>query len=210
MLWGDANGCELELRAGRGNSRRLLGRFPYDETATLSDGGATGRPKKEEFAPRALAYRVEQPDEDIHILVGHDYDRPLASRGADSLDVKDSDDALTFAANILPEVAEAPYGRDFLGAFAAGLIRRVSPGFRIPPPATVPNAEKVEEEDPKKGRALIRTIFQALLYEMSMVTVAAYRQAMAEQRNWNVTGGGVIVPEPRTAGLHRTLNRWRA
>ena len=76
MLWGDANGCELELRAGRGNSRRLLGRFPYDETATLSDGGKDGRPKKEKFAPRAFAYRVEQPDEDIHILVGHDYDRP--------------------------------------------------------------------------------------------------------------------------------------
>ena len=124
--------------------------------------------------------------------------------------MKDGDDALTFDANIVPEVADAPYGRDFLGAFAAGLIRGVSPGFRVPPPATVPNAEKVEEEDPKKGRALIRTIFQALLYEMSMVTVAAYRQAKAEERNWTITPGGLALPDPADSGLQRSLNRWRA
>ena len=212
MLWASPDGGELELRAGRGSARRLRGRFPYDKTAVLSDGGKDGRPKKETFAARAFSYRVDDPEADIHILVGHDYDRPLASRGAGTLDLKDADDALTFEAEIVPEVADAPYGRDFLGAFAAGLIRGVSPGFRIPPPVTVPNAEKVVEEDPKKGRALIRTIFQALLYELSLVTVPAYKEAGVEERqiearNW--TPGTLILPERPDTGLRRTLGRWR-
>ncbi|WP_018303275.1 HK97 family phage prohead protease [Wenxinia marina] len=156
------------------------------------------------IAPRAFAYRIDRPDEDIHVLVGHSYDRPLASRGAGTLDIRDSAEAVTFDAEIVPEVVDTPYGADFLGAFAAGLIRGVSPGFRIPPPVTVPDAEKVEEEDPSEGRALIRTIFAALLYELSFVTVAAYREAQAEERSWELTPKGVAVPR-RYSGAAR----WR-
>ncbi|MGO4843074.1 HK97 family phage prohead protease, partial [Rhizobiaceae sp. 2RAB30] len=91
--------------------------------------------------------------------------------------------------------------------FAAGLIVGLSPGFRIPPPAAVPteDAEKVEEEDPSEGRALIRTIFQALLFELSVVTAAAYLEAQVEARNWTPTASGLLVPEPAEAGLRRTL-----
>jgi hypothetical protein len=73
----------------------------------------------------------------------------------------------------------------------------------------VPDAERVDEEDPREGRALIRTIFQALLYELSLVTVAAYREAYAEERSWALTSGGVVLPDDPAAGLRRTLNRWR-
>ena len=48
---------------------------------------------------------------------------------------------------------------------------------------------------------MIRTIFAALLYEFSMVTVPAYKETKIEERS------GLILPE--AAGLHRTLNRWR-
>jgi hypothetical protein len=209
MLWGGAFGGDLELRAGRGKARRLKGRFPYGKRAVLSDGGKRGRPKKEVIAPRAFAYRVEKPEEDIHLLVGHDYDRPLASRVSGTMDVRDSDEALTFDAELTPEIMEAPYAQDFLAAFTAGLIRGLSPGFRIPPPRTVPNAEDVAEEDPAEGDALIRTIFAALLYELSLVTVAAYKETEVEERQWSVTGAGAIVPDAADSGLRRTLNRWR-
>ena len=96
------------------------------------------------------------------------------------------------------------------GDFAAGLILGLSPGFRIPPPRTVPDAEKVEEEDPREGDALIRTIFQALLYELSFVTVPAYKETEVEARSWSLTNGGVILPDAPDTGLHRILNRWRA
>ena len=212
MFWGGATDCELELRAGRGKSRRLKGRFPYKKRAVLSDGGKKGRPQKEEFAPKSFAYRVDDPKADMHLLLGHDYDRPLASRGAGTLDLFDTDEALTFDAEITPEMAETTWAQDFFRAFASGLIGGISPGFRIPPPSAVPadQAEKVAEEDPKLGNALIRTIFAALLYEISLVTVPAYKETEVEERNWQLTAGGVILPDALDAGLRRTLNRWRA
>jgi len=200
---------ELELRAARGKARRLVGKFPYQKRGVLSDGGKSGRPKKEVIEPRAFAYRIDRPDENIHLLVGHSYDRPLASREAGTLDIRDSDEAVSFDAEIVPEIVESPYGADFFAAFTAGLIRGISPGFRIPPPRTVPDAETVEEEDPAEGQALIRHIWAALLYELSLVTVAAYQEAAAEERSWTLTKAGLAVPEPRDAGLRRTLARWR-
>ena len=209
MFWGDATGSELELRAGRGKSRRLKGRFPYKKRAVLSDGGKKGRPQKEEFAAKAFAYRVEDKAANIHLLLGHDYDRPLASRLAGTMDLFDTEEAVTFDAEITAEMAETSWARDFFIGFAAGLVGGISPGFRIPPPSTVPDAEKVTEEDPSEGNALIRTIFQALLYEFSLVTVPAYKDTTVEERNWNITPGGVILPDAPDAGLRRTLQRWR-
>jgi len=200
MLTGGAIGT-LELRAARDGSRRLSGSFPYNSRAVLSDGGRTGRPRKEAFAPGAFAYRIDKPDEEIHLLIGHDYDRPLASREAGTFFVSDKPDAVSFQAIITAELQRATYVQDFFAGFAAGLILGISPGFRIPPERVVPKAEETSEEDPAEGIALIRTIFAALLYEFSMVTVPAYKETKVEERS------GVIIPA--TAGLHRTLNRWR-
>ncbi|MGC9420270.1 MAG: HK97 family phage prohead protease [Rhodovulum sp.] len=203
MLEGFASGeLTLEERGARVGVRRLRGRFPYNKAAVLSDGGRTGRPRKEVVAPRAFAYRVERPDEDIHLLIGHSYDRPLASRGAGTLDLEDSDEALTFEATITEEMQGVSYVQDFLAAMRAGLIVGISPGFRIPPRRAVPVAEKVEPEDPALGMALIRTIFQALLYEISLVTRPAYPEAQVEARQWETTAGGVTIPK-------RGAYRWR-
>jgi HK97 family phage prohead protease len=214
MLFGSPFG-ELELRRDARGGRRLKGRFPYGKTATLSDGGKRGRPQKERVASKAFSYRVERPSEDIHLLIGHDYNRPLASRGAGTLDLADSDEALSFEAAIVPAVLDAPYGRDFLGAFESGLMRGISPGFRIPPPRTVPDAEKIEEEDPKEGTALIRTIFAALLYELSLVTVAAYREAFAEELAAEAAAEEAAAAEegrgwdPAASRRRDVLHRWR-
>ena len=208
MLTGFAGGeLFLEERAARSRKRRLRGRFPYNRKAILSDGGKTGRPRKEQFAPRAFAYNVEQPDVDIRLLVGHDFGKPLASRGAGTLTLADSDEALTFDAIIAEEMQEASWVRDFFAGYAAGLILGLSPGFRIPPPAAVPpdEAEKTEEEDPSEGRALIRTIFAALLWELSVVTAAAYSEATVEARQLiKPAAPKLLMPAPASA-----LRRWR-
>lgn len=199
MLWGGHEGG-LELRKRASGALALHGRFPYNRRAVLSDGGRTGRPRKEVIAPRAFSYRVERPEEDIHLLIGHSYDRPLASRGAGTLKLVDSDDALSFAATITDEMQEVSYVRDFLAAMRAGLIIGISPGFRIPPERAVPNAEKVEEEDPAEGMALIRTIFAALLYELSVVTRPAYDETQIEERNWKPLPQAQVCRSSRTRG----------
>jgi hypothetical protein len=88
----------------------------------------------------------------------------------------------------IPAIAETSHGRDALAMIAAGLAVGISPGFRIPPKRAVPDAEEIEEEDddPDNGehRAIIRTIKAALLYELSIVTRAAYSEAQVEARNW--------------------------
>ena len=201
MLIG-ANSGALELREASGGGARLRGRFPYGMRAVLSDGGRTGRPRKEVIAPGAFAYRIDRPDEDIHFLVGHSYDRPLASRSAGSLEVHSDEEAVTFDAEISHEMAEVSFVRDFLGALAAGLIMGVSPGFRIPPKRTVPNAESVAEEDPSEGTAIIRTVHDALLYELSAVTRPAYPEAQIEARHWETSS------HQQTHVKH--LKRWRA
>lgn len=208
MLTGFCDGeLILEERAAQSRKRRLKGRFPYNKKAVLSDGGRTGKPRKEVFAPRAFAYNVEHQEVDIRLLVGHEFSKPLASRSAGTLMLMDAEDALTFEAIITEELQEASWVRDFFAGYAAGLIRGLSPGFRIPPQRVVPEAEKVEEEDPSEGMALIRWIFAALLYELSVVTAAAYDEAEVEARNWTPSAGGVLVPE---TSLRRTMQRWRA
>lgn len=207
MLWGGHDGG-LEVRKRASGALALRGRFPYNRAAVLTDGGRSGRPRKEVIASRAFEYRVNRPDEDIHLLVGHHYGQPLASKSAGTLRLKDGDDALTLEADIAPEMQEVSWVRDALAAMAAGLLVGLSPGFRIPPERAVPDAEKVEEEDPALGMAMIRTIFAALLYEISLVTRPAYPETQIEARNWTPTGGGVLLPE--AAGLRPTLNRWRA
>ena len=211
MLWGAHNGG-LELRRNRDGSVNLRGRFPYGEAATLSDGGRSGRPRKERIAPRAFAHRVEDPDAEIHLLVGHDFDHPLASKLTDTLELRDRDDALTFEALIGAAIADTQHGRDALAMIGAGLAVGLSPGFRIPPERAVPDAEEIEEEpddgsedengQPRRG-ALIRTIKAALLFELSIVTRAAYQNATVEARRWS--------PDNRagTRPVH-PLYRWRA
>ena len=174
----------LELRAAGDGTRRLKGRFPYGKRAVLDAGGKGRRPKKEEFAPKSLAFAVEDPDRDVHLLLGHSFDKPLASKKARTLILLDSDDALSFEAILTPEIQEASWVKDFIAGFLAGLITGISPGFRIAPPEVVENPEEVTEEDPSEGNALIRTIFAAILFELSIVTRPAYHETELDMRSW--------------------------
>lgn len=199
---------DLELRAARNGSRRLRGRFPYKKVAVLSDGGRTGAPQKEVFAPHAFAYRINDPKANIHLLVGHSYDRPLASVAAGTLQLTDTAEAVTFEAEITEELMAAQWVKDFLAMLAAGLIVGLSPGFRLPPERAVKVAEQITKEkvDPASGAygATIRTILAALLFELSVVTVPAYPDTSVEER-------AMPLPmDPSGASLRAVLSRWRA
>lgn len=192
MLWGAHSGS-LELRT-EGGETRLRAIFPYGRPAVLSDGGRTGRPRQEVIAARAFADRLGS-GEDVHFLSGHDFNKPLASRSAGTLTLTETDDALTVEATISADMAGVSYVRDFLSAHAAGLVRGLSPGFRVRP-----GGEKVEE----RGDAILRTIRAADLIEVSAVTRPAYPEAQIEARNWQPVG----EVAQRVVERHHS-NRWR-
>jgi uncharacterized protein len=171
MLWG-AHVGSLELRS-EGGETRLRAIFPYGRETVLAERVGMGRERREMIAARAFADRIER-GEDVHFLSGHDFNKPLASRSAGTLTLTESDDALTVEATISADMGQVSYVRDFLSAHAAGLVRGLSPGFRVRP-----GGEKVEE----RGNAILRTIKAADLIEISAVTKPAYPQAQIEARN---------------------------
>lgn len=206
-MWAAPDGT-FEMRKRASGALALRGRFPYGSLATLDAGGNGRKPRKEQFAKRAFSYVVdgEGRDRDVHMLVGHSFDRPLASRSAGTLRLKDTDDALIFDADIADELRNASHVRDFLAMMAAGLIGGISPGFRVAPSDVVPGAERVEEEDPSLGKALIRTISAAILFEISAVVRPAYGKTSVdvEARNWKLPPEcGVLLSERTRARLRR-------
>ena len=172
---------DLELRR-RGGGRSMSGRFPYRSHATVSD---RGRVRKEMFLERAFAFAVEDEAREIHLLSGHSFDRPLASKRRGTLRLDDADDGLLFEAD-LPEVEVQPtWMRDSVLAMEAGLVGGISPGFRVPPLSAVPNAEELIPEPGNPG-VQIRVIRQAVLYELSLVTRPAYQETIVDLRAENM------------------------
>jgi HK97 family phage prohead protease len=215
MLHAAAEGG-LEVRQNEDGSHTLAGRFPYNTTATISDGGRRGRPKKERFASRAFSERVEDETVEINLLVGHDFDKPLASKQNETLSLSDSDQALSFEARIAPEISEVSHVRDALALLSAGLAVGLSPGFRLPPERAVKDAEDVEREpnNPDEGEngAIIRTVKAALLFELSLVTRPAFDEAQVEARNWQAGPSFVQKPIDMFGGPGMPIHhakRWR-
>ncbi|WP_121634145.1 HK97 family phage prohead protease [Tropicibacter alexandrii] len=176
MLWGAHIGS-LELR-NEGGETRLRATFPYGRETVLAEAIGRGRERREVIAARAFSDRLDS-GQDVHFLSGHDFNKPLASRSAGTLTLTESDDALTVEATISADMAQVSYVRDFLSAHAAGLVRGLSPGFRVRP-----GGETVEE----RGNAILRTIRAADLIEISAVTKPAYPAAQIEARNWQPIG----------------------
>jgi hypothetical protein len=189
MLWGAAQGGALELRQDENGGARLRGRFPYNAPAVLGEG--PGGRRIEVIAPRAFSARIEAGAE-IHLLSGHDYQKPLASTTAGTLTLRDTAAGLDLEARIDPGTT---WARDFLEAHRAGLIRGLSPGFRV-----APDGERIEAQ----GGDMRRTVTRAALFELSAVTRPAYSDAQLEARNWTPSDH---APD---SGLMRALSQWRA
>lgn len=171
----------LEVRS-EGGETRLRGVFPYGRPAPMGAG------RSEVIA--ASAFEVGA---DLYMLAQHDFDRPLASRSAGTLDVRNGDDALEVTATIPADLRGVSWVADLLVAHAAGLVRGLSPGFRV-----APGGERVE----RRGDGLVRTVTRAELVEISVVTRPAYAHAQVEARDWNPA---------RSANLPIChLRRWRA
>lgn len=172
----------IEVRS-EGGATHLRASFPYGRETELAPG------RREVFAPHAFAGSVNDSS-DVLLLLGHDMGKPLASRAAGTLTLRDTDAALELEARI---DGGTSWARDFLSANQSGLIKGLSPGFRV-----APNGERIE----RRGNGVLRTITSAVVAEFSAVTKPAYNAAQIEARSWS-------IDEAPDAGLLRTLNRWR-
>lgn len=173
----------------------IAGRFPYNALAVLADRGTV---RKETILPGAFDFTLKDPDREVNLLMGHSFDKPLASRKAGSLELKDTEAFLEFIATI-PEGAErATHVTDALAMLGAGLVKGVSPGFRVPPKDVVPGAATLKPEPGNPG-VMIRRLSALLLYELSLVTRPAYEASEAELRAWDQahtqsSTGGIWLP----------------
>ena len=131
---------------------------------------------------RAFAFAVVSAVREIHLLVGHDYNKPLARKLNDSLVLTDSDEALEFRATLPPEPDRPTYMRDALAQQRAGLVGGLSPGFQVPPESTVPGAQRFIPEPGNAGVA-IRSISAAVLVEFSLVTRPIYDESTVDLRS---------------------------
>ena len=184
---------ELEIRQ-TGKRRTIRGVFPYGGLAVVSD---RGRVRKERIAKDAFRYAIDDPKRKIDVLVGHDFGKPIANRQTGSLAIESNADAVTFQA-ILPDDADMPtWVDDAVRAVRAGLMLGLSPGFRVPPPDVVPDAE-VEMPEPGNPGVFITEVRAGVLREMSLVTAGAYDEASVTLR---AESNALIVPSPRAATL---------
>jgi len=237
---------ELEIRASAGGRYRLRGRFPYNKTAVLSDGGKTGKPQKEVFKPGAFKYSVDQfnkmlsdlannapaavktaqaliksrpadvqammdeahgilksqgldeaayllsKESDIYILHGHDFSQPLANGATQTLALSDTPTSLNFEAEISDLIAQTSWASDLIKQIMSGLSIGLSPGFRVPPKRASADAETFQQEpnnpDQDQHGAIIRLLWDVILYELSVVTRPAYKAAAVSIEQRSVSG----------------------
>ena len=173
----------LEIRQ---DGRILTGRFPYDKLATINDRLTT---RKETFSAGAFRFSIEEAKARrarIDVLQGHSFDKPIGNTLDGQVtfeEIRNETGGLDAVFHVeLPREGDRPqYMQDMVMALRAGLMRGVSPGFRVAPKSIVRNAEILE---PERGNpsVKIRRINQAILYEMSIVTRAAYPDTSVEQR----------------------------
>ena len=170
---------DLEIRQ---SGRQLSGTFFYDRTATMRD---RGRVRKERISPNAFEYAVNDPDRDITLLLGHDFNSPLATKLAGSLELESTPAALRFAATLPDEAAQTIAQVDAVKQVQQGLVRGLSPGFRVPPKTAVSNAERLEDEVGNPG-VQIRVIEAAVLFELSLVSRPAYQDTEIDVRHEDI------------------------
>lgn len=168
----------VEVRQSGDGSTRLVGRFPYGEPTELAPRGPMGGARMEMFAARAFARRIDQVGAEIHLLAGHDFNRPLASRSSGTLLLAEVDTGLEVEARITPAISKTTHGSDTLALINEGLSIGLSPGFRVADPD---REERIMQRD---DGSILRTILQADLFEISIVTMPAYPRAQVEARCW--------------------------
>ena len=108
-----------------------------------------------------------------HVLVGHDFGKPLGDTLAGTARIRSTDELLDFEVD-LPDPLDMPtYMDDVVKQIRSGRAGGISPGFYIPPKDVVRNAETFIPEPGNPG-VQIRVVRQGIMPEISVVTRPVY------------------------------------
>ena len=88
--------------------------------------------ERRSFAPDAFSFAVDDPEREITLLLGHDFNNPLVTKLAGSLTLESTAAALTFEAQLPDEADQTIAQVDAVKQVRQGLVRGLSPGFRVP------------------------------------------------------------------------------
>ena len=187
---------ELEIRS-KGGRRTIRGSFPYNKTAVRSD---RGRVRKEKFAAKAFAFAIADKSRDVNLLVGHEYGKPVASKQAGTLKLRDTNEGVEFEATLPPDESQPSWIQDLIKAADSGLVNGVSPGFKVPLGKVKNPAGRglidAEEFIPDKAdpNVMVRKVNAAVLYELSLVTRPAYSGTKLAIRGNHDDAYEIILP----------------
>ena len=147
-------------RRGRG----IGGSFHYNRNRITS---SSGRKRKQRVEPGAFKFALEDPDREISLLLGRNYDQPLASRLAGSLKLEDTREGLRFDVDTLPDTS---YVADYRAAVSSGAaLFGVDALFQIPPRDVVPNAVKTVP-DTENPEVEVEVVSEAVLTALAVVS----------------------------------------
>ena len=152
--------ARAELRRG---GRGIGGSFDYNRNRVTS---SSGRKRKQRIAPGAFRFALEDPDREISLLLGRNYDQPLASKLSGSLKLEDTREALRFDVDTLPDTSYVRNYRELVSSGAA--LFGVDALFQIPPRDVVANAVSVEP-DTENPAVEVEVIHEAVLTALAVV-----------------------------------------
>ena len=194
---------ELETRRVGDFVRRLWGLFRFGVPATIADRGST---RKEIIEPGAFDFAIDSPTHEINLLIGHDFNFPLASKRKGTLRFwrrrrrafgVDDTEVLEFEADLPAPETRPEYINELARQIESDLVDGVSPGFRVPPASVVADAEELMPEPGNPG-VMVRHIRHAVLYELSIVTRPAYSDTEVDLRSMFANApSGRAEPSPR-------------
>ena len=150
----------------RQSGRGLGGKFSYNTPTVLRN---RGRKRKQTVRPGAFRFAIQDETREINLLLGRDYDKPLASKQAGTLHLIDNPEALEFFVDELPDTS---YVRDFRAGLSSGaFVAGVAMLFTIPPASVVPEAVEIIP-DPDNPDVDVEVVHESVLTAIAVTTRA--------------------------------------
>ena len=156
----------------------------------------------EQIAPGAFTKTIQEAD--VRFLIDHDPSLLLARTKSGTLRLSEDKAGLVADADLAPTT----YGRDLAILLERGDVSQMSFGFQVPKGKDDWTIEQVETDDGTVD-VEVRTIREAKLFDVSVVTFPAYEGTDAKLRSMTVAVARKTDPDPfgrRREMLNRALS----